>query len=195
MLDLLLSEQGVLGTVSPKNGNQNLPNDGWQQDGQPTVYFSNPDLLWASEYHLDRLGQGAFRRALGSVLLAMIPVKRLKHWEFERTIFGKPTPTTFAFAERKLKAHRQSLLKSRAGEENAESKLEHVYMVGDNPASDILGANCYKSPLGTAWESILVKTGVYKSGTPEYVPKAIVPDITAAVQWALKKSGWEKPFP
>ena len=31
------------------------------------LYFSNPDLLWASEYHLPRLGQGGFREALEGV--------------------------------------------------------------------------------------------------------------------------------
>ena len=116
-----------------------------------------------------------------------------KDVSFKRELFGKPTAKTFAFAERKLQAHRQTLLRSR-GEENP--KLEKVYMIGDNPASDIAGANSYKSPSGTTWDSILVKTGVYKSGTtPAYEPKALVPDVTAAVQWALKKSGWDKPFP
>ena len=195
VLDLLLSEQGVLGTVSPRNGNPKFPNNGWQQDGQPSVYFSNPDLLWASDYHLDRLGQGGFCYALTGVFRAVIGKKKTISTRFERKLLGKPTPTTFAFAERKLVAHRQTLLGS-SGEENAQSKLENVYMVGDNPASDIKGANLYKSPSGTAWDSILVKTGVYKSGTtPEYVPKAIVPDVTAAVQLALERSGWEKPFP
>ena len=65
----------------------------------------------------------------------------------------------------------------------------------DNPASDIAGANKYESPLGTTWNSILVQTGVYKSGSPAHEPKVIVPNISAAVQWALKKSDWEKPFP
>ena len=195
VLDLLLSEQGVLGTVSPRNGNPKLPNNGWQQDGQPAVYFSNPDLLWASDYHLDRLGQGGFCCALTGVFSAVIGKKKTIGTCFERKLVGKPTPTTFAFAERKLVAHRQTLLGS-SGEEYAQSKLENVYMVGDNPASDIRGANLYKSPSGTAWDSILVKTGVYKSGTkPEYVPKVIARDVSAAVQLALERSGWEKPFP
>ena len=65
----------------------------------------------------------------------------------------------------------------------------------DNPASDIAGANHFESPSGTIWDSILVQTGVYKSGTPAHKPKAIVSNISEAVHWALKKSGWEKPFP
>ncbi|KAL8783716.1 MAG: hypothetical protein Q9195_009301 [Heterodermia aff. obscurata] len=192
IIDLLFSEQGVLGTVSPKNGNPELPNNGWQKDGQPTVYFANPDVVWASEYHLDRLGQGAFIKALAGLFNSLTAKSGARGVGLRRTLFGKPTSKTFAFAERKLEAHRQTLL-GLSGE--APSKLETVYMVGDNPASDILGANDYQSPSGTSWNSILVKTGVYKSGKPEYEPKAIVPDVTAAVQWALKNSGWDKPFP
>ena len=56
ILDLLLSSQGVLGTLSDKNGREDLPNRGYQQDGQPPLYFSNPDLWWAAKYHLPRLG-------------------------------------------------------------------------------------------------------------------------------------------
>lgn len=46
ILDLLLSKQGILGTYSEKNGDKSLPNNGWQQDGQPPIFFSNPDLFW-----------------------------------------------------------------------------------------------------------------------------------------------------
>src|SRR5947207_2601458 len=63
ILDLLLSEKGIMGTVSLKNNNHNLPNRGYLQDGQPKLYYSNPDLWWASSYPLPRLGQGGFREA------------------------------------------------------------------------------------------------------------------------------------
>ena len=208
VIDLLLSEKGVLGTISSKNGNPNLPNHGWQEDGQPMLYFSNPDLWWASDYHLNRLGQGGFRQALFGVMGAIMGREALENKaRLKRKMFGKPSTETYAFAENKLNAHRHTLLG-----QTPETKLNTVYMVGgihppysvyvdsvlilpDNPASDIAGANKYQSPLGTTWDSILVKTGVYSSGTPAHEPKAIVTDISAAVKWALKKSGWDKPFP
>ena len=56
----------------------------------------------------------------------------------------------------------------------------------DNPESDILGANQYKSSRGTLWNSILVRTGVYSSGEPVHKPKMIVEDVWDAVQWAMK---------
>ena len=124
--------------------------------------------------------------------MAVVGNKRpSKGFKFQRRLFGKPTSDTYGFAERRLEVHRRTLC---GGKEEPETSLKTVYMVGDNPASDIRGANVFESPSGTTWESILVKTGVYRSGTPNYEPKAIVPDITAAVQWALKKSSWEKPF-
>ena len=54
-------------------------------------------------------------------------------------------------------------------------------MIGDNPASDIAGA------LGMQWKSALVKTGVYKSGTPEHEPTVIKEDALEAVQWVLEQ--------
>ena len=49
-LDLMMSKNGVLGTLSEKNGDKSLPNNGWQQDGQPKLIYSNPvcssEPLW-----------------------------------------------------------------------------------------------------------------------------------------------------
>ena len=59
-------------------------------------------------------------------------------------------------------------------------------MIGDNPESDIAGANNYKSPHGTEWVSILVKTGVWRGGPPAHEPNLVMKDVFAAVQWALQ---------
>jgi len=70
--------------------------------------------------------------------------------------------------------------------------LQRVFMVGDNPESDIRGANEFQSPYGTEWWSVLVKTGVFKAGTvPAHKPKTIVDDVLGAVKWALEQEGWE----
>jgi len=54
-------------------------------------------------------------------------------------------------------------------------------MVGDNPESDIAGANAAR------WKSILVRTGVYDpgQGPPSHHPTHEVEDVEQAVQWAL----------
>jgi len=184
ILDLLLSSQGILGTYSEKNGDKTLPNNGWQQDGQPALIFSNPDLFWAAAYHMPRLGQGGFRAALEGVWKDTTDGAYL-----EKKVIGKPYPETYAFAERVLQKHRAELLGRNF--DNI-SKLHRVFMVGDNPESDIRGANEFNSPNGTEWCSVLVKTGVYRDGSiPKYEPKSIVDDVLAAVKWALEKEGYD----
>lgn len=187
ILDLLLSRDGILGTKSAKNGDRRLPNRGFQQDGQPPVYFSNPDLWWAAQYHLPRLGQGGFREALEGVWAAVTGGPR-EGVELRKEVFGKPFQMTYEFAERRLVQHRKELFREREV-----PGLRKVYMVGDNPESDIRGGNMYRSPLGSEWESVLVRTGVYEGEEePAWKPDAIVKDVWDAVQWGLEKSGWRE---
>ncbi|GAB7351790.1 hypothetical protein MBLNU459_g2364t1 [Dothideomycetes sp. NU459] len=181
ILDLLLSRQGIMGTVSAKNGDASLPNRGYQQDGQPPLYFSNPDLWWAAKYHLSRLGQGGFREALEGVWRAVTGGHGKEPARLLKTVIGKPHQLTYEFAEKRLKSHRADLY---AGQES--KPLRKVYMVGDNPESDILGGNSYESPFGSKWSSILLKTGVYQGGEPEHRPTVIVDDVYDAVEWAVE---------
>ncbi len=184
ILDLLLSKEGILGTYSDKNGDTSLLNDGWQQDGQPKLYFSNPDLFWAASYHMPRLGQGGFQASLQGVWDATTNGAVL-----ERTVIGKPYPATYRYAEDLLNTYRTHLLGGKVPKQVG--KLQRVFMVGDNPESDIRGANEYESAHGTIWTSCLVKTGVFRDGTqPKYVPKVIVNDVLEAVRWSLKQEGW-----
>lgn len=196
ILDLLLSSQGILGTYSSKNDNPHLPNRGFQQDGQPRLYFSNPDLWWAAQYHLPRLGQGGFREALEGIWRAVTGGKEAGV-ELHKTIIGKPYRSTFEFAEKKLNQHRQTLLhhshpteKDKGQSPSQSSPLRTIYFVGDNPESDIRGANEYISLCGSKWVSILVKTGVYNGRQPDRNPSFTTDDVQKAVQWGLKRSGW-----
>ncbi|KAH8723497.1 cat eye syndrome critical region protein 5 precursor [Phaeosphaeriaceae sp. PMI808] len=185
--DVLLSERGILGTLSSKNGDKSLPNKGYQQDEQPVVYFSNPDLLWAAKYHLPRLGQGGFREALEGIWAAITggPANGV---ELQKVVMGKPYKPTYEFAEKRLISHRRTLTKN--GSDHL-GPLKRVYMVGDNPASDIAGGNNYKSPYGTDWASILVQTGVFVKGTtPSHQPRQIVGDVWDAVAWAVAQEKW-----
>lgn len=186
--DVLLSKQGILGTLSEKNGKAAFPNKGYQQDGQPPLYFSNPDLLWAAKYHLPRLGQGGFREALEGVWAALTGGEK-NGVELKKIIVGKPHKLTYQFAEKRLIAHRKKLLHEYDGKLG---DLERVYMVGDNPESDILGGNSYKSPYKTDWVSVLVQTGVYVKGTvPAHKPRMVVGDVYDAVQWAVSQEKWK----
>ena len=182
-------------TYSSKNGDKSLPNNGWYQDGQPKLIFSNPDMFWASSYPQSRLGQGGFRAALQGVWDEVTD-----RADLPKLVIGKPSRTTYLYAENMLKSHRQKLLSgtSPLGEELV-APLQKVYMVGDNPESDIRGANDFKSPEGTEWESLLVKTGVWRENgrEPKYKPKHIVQGVAEAVKHGLREQGYvfeEKDF-
>ncbi|EON67713.1 HAD-superfamily subfamily IIA hydrolase [Coniosporium apollinis CBS 100218] len=190
ILDLLLSSRGILGTLSASNNTPSFPNRGYQQDAQPPLYFSNPDLWWAAKYHLPRLGQGGFREALEGLWAAVTGGERMGV-RLMKTVIGKPFRETFEFAEKKLVGCREEIFREVVGEGRLEP-LRRVYMVGDNPESDIRGGNTYQSPHGTDWCSILVKTGVYQEGQePTWKPRVIVEDVYDAVQWAVEQSEWD----
>lgn len=178
ILDVLLSEGGVMGTLSKKNGDAKLPNRGYLQDGQPPLYFSNPDLWWAASYHLNRLGQGGFQFAFEGLWNAVTGGAKLDY-----TTIGKPSQHTYEFSENLLRQHRKRLW----GQMGLRDPLRRIYMIGDNPESDIRGANNYKSPHGSDWTSILVKTGVYRDGqVPSCMPSVIKENVLEAVQWAVE---------
>ncbi|KAL8913565.1 MAG: hypothetical protein Q9171_001649 [Xanthocarpia ochracea] len=178
IIDVLLSQDGVLGTTRSRS----LPTHEYRAPSVP-LYFSNPDVHWASQYHLPRLGQGGFKAAFMGVWNEThrgIPLE-------EKTI-GKPSQETFEFAEKRLRKHRLGLLGKPKGEAGG---LRKVYMVGDNPLSDIQGGNDYLSPAGSVWDTILVRSGVYNdSERPPHRPKVTVDGVWDAVEWALLKEGW-----
>ncbi|KAH7888320.1 HAD hydrolase [Phlebopus sp. FC_14] len=130
------------------------------------LVFCNPDLIWRSDFERPRLGQGAFKEAFQAVF------KSLTGAPYPRAQFGKPTEATYEFAEKILR-HRLS----------SDHPTTSVYMVGDNPESDIAGANAAR------WKSILVRTGVYdpQRGPPTHRPTHEVEDVEQAVLWALKQ--------
>ncbi|KAI6710822.1 hypothetical protein JHW43_006654 [Diplocarpon mali] len=185
IIDLLMSKQGILGTYSEMNGNTTLPDNGWQKDGTPKLYFSNPDLLWAAAYPLPRFGQGAFQAALTGVWRQATSQPKL-----HCITIGKPHRASYKYAEKVLNKHRTEILGGSSVTES--SPLLKVFMIGDNPESDIRGSNSYDSKSKAAWSSILVKTGVYQDGAvPSYEPDVIVDDVLEGVKWALKERRWK----
>ncbi len=178
ILDTLFSRAGVLATLSAKNGDESLPNNGYLQDSQPPLYYSNPDLWWAASYHLNRLGQGGFQAAFQGLWDATTGGAKLT-----KTLFGKPTQATYEYSENRLRAVRKALW----GQVGLNDPLKKVYMIGDNPESDIRGANNYQSPHGSRWTSILVRTGVYRGvREPSCQPDIILDDVRRAVEWAVE---------
>ncbi|KAI4118751.1 MAG: hypothetical protein LQ345_001270 [Seirophora villosa] len=192
LLDILLSDRGILGTTAPSTSQDQTQQPQPQQQQQPPLYFSNPDLLWSSRHHHPRLGQGAFLASFLGVWAAVAPANRPLNY----TTIGKPSQSTFAFAETRLLEHRRQQLLDLSSSSSAkpENRLRKVYMVGDNPSSDILGGNAYVSPNGSEWETVLVRSGVYdegRMGPPQHTPSVVVEDVWEGVEWALGREGCE----
>jgi len=160
--DMILSG-GVIG------GKHVNPRGQYTEDAIELV-FCNPDLLWRSDFPQTRLGQGAFKEAFQAVF------KGLTGTTYPSLQLGKPSKPTYDYAKSTLL---QLLQKEHPG---SIERSPQVYMVGDNPESDIAGAN------GAGWKSILVRTGVYDpaNGPPTHQPTHEVEDVEEAVKWAIE---------
>ncbi|GAV46817.1 hypothetical protein ZYGR_0A04140 [Zygosaccharomyces rouxii] len=205
ILELLMSEKGVMGTISPT------------YDQGPGLYFAHSDFVWATDYGLCRYGMGALQVSIAALY------EEHTGKELQVTRFGKPQRGTFRFAEKVLSNWRRETLSEHvenlkledpdegenketpfgdsdseedeadwgndSGERPGDLVLElppasTVYFVGDTPESDIRFANSHDS----TWYSILVKTGVYKDGvTPRYTPKKTCENVLEAVNFAIER--------
>lgn len=128
--DILNSKNGLIGTFRDSPLAKPLV----------PIVFSNNDFVWANDYPIPRFGQGMLRMCVERVW------KEINGVDLTSTILGKPFKVQYEFAEKVL----------RNQVANVGGEVSRVYMVGDNPALDIAGANGY------GWESILVRTGVYQ---------------------------------
>ena len=134
IIDLLRSENGRYGTMAADPVSQRIP-----------IYFSQGDLLCPTEHPFPRMSQGAFRIGLEAMYKALTGV------ELERVVYGKPELATYKYADEVIASWMEQL----HGEERVP---ENTYMIGDNPASDIVGGNTY------GWNTCLVRTGVFQGG-------------------------------
>jgi len=129
-----------------------------ERGSQTPLYFSNPDFVYAANHPLPRLAQGLFRKAMEAVYLG------LTGSAMEATAFGKPNAPTYAYAQDAI-------------ERNAGGPVDIVYGIGDNPHSDIAGANAKEG-----WRSVLLRTGVWDGQSePEHAPDHIADDVLEAV--------------
>jgi HAD superfamily hydrolase (TIGR01456 family) len=169
VLDVLLSDRGHVGTRRAAVGTPNGPAtpDAAAEPSVP-IFFSNNDLLWANPYPVARFGQGAFRVAVEALYAQMTHGAHL-----QSTIIGKPHKFTYDYANSLLLEWAQKTHASNSNSGAAAEKLamsfDKVFMVGDNPASDITGANAY------GWDSLLVRTGVFQDEDLPGLPKAARP--------------------
>lgn len=163
ILDLLMSKRGRLGTRSETF-----------EDGPP-VFFSHNDVVWSASHDLTRIGMGALRVSLEAMF------KAVTGKELQTTAFGKPQIGTFQFATRLLQQWRKDT-------HGIDSPPDTVYFVGDTPESDIRGTNEFDEEADNTWYSILVRTGVFQTGTkPRFTPKATVDNVLDAVNHGIER--------
>ncbi|KAL0478931.1 hypothetical protein AKO1_007820 [Acrasis kona] len=103
---------------------------------------ANPDLVYGGKYIHPRFTSGAFIKCLEELYKSV----SYNNHEVVVTQYGKPFESTYKYATSML--------------ENQSKALSRIYAVGDNPKSDIAGANA----AGPLWHSILVRTGIFRIG-------------------------------
>ncbi|KAG8710869.1 hypothetical protein FRC08_016612 [Ceratobasidium sp. 394] len=138
------------------------------------LIFCNPDLIWRAEFPYPRLGQGGFITAFHAIFKAQFG----RQYSF--TQYGKPHKSTYDFAKSVLREQLAQI----EGTTPDNVDMPKIYMIGDNPESDIAGAN------GAGWESVLVHTGVYNPHTgipPTHTPTHQAGNVAEAVEWALRR--------
>jgi HAD superfamily hydrolase (TIGR01456 family) len=165
------------------------------------MYISNPDLTFAGAYAgAPRLAGGAFTVALKALWAATQPGAeplrvtafgkptkatfdfagaRLRQWGawaaaagwHRRALEGPPLLSqreAAAAAAAEAAAAEEMAAPGAAGAANG---FERIWMLGDNPAADIAGANAAGGP----WRSVLLRTGLWEGGANDDAhPAALV---------------------
>ena len=163
IVDLLMAEDGKLLTKAKDPVSSRIP-----------IYFSHGDLVFPTNHKgPPRMTQGAFRVGVEAMYKSLTGV------DLERAIYGKPERATYTFADEVLRSWMEEI--------HNEAKLpQNIYMVGDNPASDIIGGNMY------GWNTCLVRTGVFQGKEGENDPNSpasfgVFDNVLEAVKAVVRK--------
>ncbi|CAI5743952.1 unnamed protein product [Peronospora destructor] len=152
VMDVLCSPNGLL-------GRRTVEGDGNGDRQHIPLYSACSDFQYVGEFHLPRYGAGAFHAVLENLFT------HTTGHTLEKTLFGKPQRTSFEFAETLIDAQHED--------------VERIYMVGDNPKTDIHGAN----EAGGRWKSLLTLTGMHNgpSNHDEHPAYKVVEDVAQAL--------------
>lgn len=183
----VLSSGGLPGKINTKNP-------------QPSLYFAADDFQYQAKFPIPRFGMGAFRIILETLY------EKLANRPLLYTSFGKPKAVAYELAEQALQKvartmcsqHPQEILQfahhkspRSAGNASKDSSfLTTIYMIGDNPETDIAGAIA----IGRPWVSILVRSGCFKGGNHDLYPAyKVVEDVYEALEFIAAKEGISLP--
>ncbi|ORY01946.1 HAD-superfamily hydrolase [Basidiobolus meristosporus CBS 931.73] len=159
------------------------------------LFFTNGDFTYSSIYPSPRFAGGALgvcleslyerwwknhgcqaAKAAGVTLPTPKDGGSMLESHFKVHHYGKPEVPTYDYAKDMLKRHSARI--------DETSVINTVYGVGDNPASDIDGAN------RAGWHSVLVKTGIFQTESDNLsgiVPKTISENLLEAVEFAFEE--------
>ena len=132
------------------------------------VFTGTPDFHFGSVHSVPRLTNGAFLLCLQTIF---------KHATNGRALhiesFGKPFAPVYKAATARLVSMMGGISPST------------IYMIGDNPHSDIKGALLAGDP----WHAVLVRTGCFQGGDndEEYPAHHVADHIHDAVKYALNR--------
>ena len=152
VMDVLCSPNGLL-------GRRTIEGDGTGDRQHIPLYSACSDFQYVGDFHLPRYGAGAFHAVLENLFT------HTTGHTLKKTLFGKPQRTSFAFAETLIDAQHEN--------------VERIYMVGDNPKTDIQGAN----EAGGRWKSLLTLTGMHggPNNHTEHPAYEVVQDVAHAL--------------
>ena len=103
--------------------------------------------------------------------------EKLTKQKLKVTWFGKPIDTTYKYAEIQI----QDL-----AVQQGHDTVHRIYAVGDNPESDIAGAN----NAGSHWTSIMVRTGMFtgpEENDLKHPADVVVDDVGDALKWIFQQ--------
>ncbi|OXB80464.1 UNVERIFIED_CONTAM: hypothetical protein H355_004297 [Colinus virginianus] len=127
------------------NGNPGAEPEGIPYPHLP-VLACNMDLLWMAEAKMPRFGHGTFLLCLENIY-KKVTGRELKY----EALIGKPSTVTYRYAE--------YLIKEQAEKRGWKAPIRRLYAIGDNPMSDVYGANLYNNYLKSAQQN-QVQAGV-----------------------------------
>ncbi len=129
--DLLISANGVPGNIRAIDAKQHVD-----------IHVCGKDLVYKDDFPIPRIAAGTFWHSLE--LLFFMKYKR----KIDHTLYGKPSTKIFEYASN---LNYKFNLGNKIIENNPLVDFNKFYMIGDNPAVDIKGANV------SGFESILVR--------------------------------------
>ncbi|KJE96243.1 HAD-superfamily subfamily IIA hydrolase [Capsaspora owczarzaki ATCC 30864] len=149
------------------------------------LHSGNPDFDYGALHATPRITLGAFRRCLEMVFLESTGRTLVS------SLYGKPYPSVYDYARRLLEAQAADIAQRSASEGGAtpagassgDARIARVYAVGDNPLSDIKGANT------AGWHSILVRTGCFTGpgNHDEHPATHVCHGVKEALDWILSQ--------